>query len=91
VDPPEIQRLRRALGLTQQDLARLFGIHSVTVSKWELGQLFPSPYQTALLEGLARSRRKNKRVGAEIVAALSRRGIVAALCCALRPGDGDAE
>jgi putative transcriptional regulator len=37
-------------GLTQADFARLFGIHAMTVSKWERGVAEPTPYQTALLQ-----------------------------------------
>jgi DNA-binding transcriptional regulator YiaG len=42
--PPlsERQRIRRAAGVTQAELADVLGVHSVTVSRWENGSLEPS-------------------------------------------------
>ena len=37
-----IRRLRRALGLTQADLAERLGVSHVTVNRWENGQVAPS-------------------------------------------------
>jgi len=37
-----IRRLRRALGLTQSDLAERLGVSNVTVNRWENGQVAPS-------------------------------------------------
>lgn len=33
----ELRRRRQALGLTQTAIAKLLGVHAVTVSKWEIG------------------------------------------------------
>jgi putative transcriptional regulator len=45
--------LRARLGLAQGDLARLVGVHWLTVSKWERGKATPAPFQAALLAALA--------------------------------------
>jgi len=50
MSPEEIVALRKLLGLTQADFARLFDAHVMTVSKWERGVTSPSPYQVALME-----------------------------------------
>ncbi|NUN50617.1 MAG: TOBE domain-containing protein [Candidatus Brocadiae bacterium] len=47
-----IADLRRRLGLTQARLARLAGVHPMTVSKWERGVLAPNPPQRAILGAL---------------------------------------
>ena len=44
--------LRSRLGLTQPRLARLAGVHPMTVSKWERGVLRPNPPQRAILRAL---------------------------------------
>lgn len=47
-----IVSLRKTLGLTQPHLARLAGVHPMTVSKWERGVLRPNPPQRAVLRAL---------------------------------------
>ncbi|KAF0245108.1 MAG: molybdopterin-binding [Planctomycetota bacterium] len=47
-----IAHLRSRLGLTQPRLARLAGVHPMTVSKWERGVLKPNPPQRAVLNAL---------------------------------------
>lgn len=47
-----IALLRTRLGLTQPRLARLTGVHPMTVSKWERGVLRPNPPQRAILRAL---------------------------------------
>jgi len=78
--PPEIASLRKALGLSQVQFAQLFGVHFMTVSKWEHGGIVPSPYQFALMVKFAQTAKaksdeaqekvKNLLVGAGVVAAL---------------------
>jgi transcriptional regulator with XRE-family HTH domain len=45
--------MRERLGLTQAQGAALVGVHSVTWCRWELDQLTPSTYQSALLRRFA--------------------------------------
>jgi putative transcriptional regulator len=76
----QILALRTALGLSQVQFAQLFGVHFMTVSKWERGIIAPSPYQVALMEQFAKTAAakqeqakeqvKNLLVGAGVVAAL---------------------
>jgi putative transcriptional regulator len=76
----QIIALRTALGLSQVQFAQLFGVHFMTVSKWERGVVTPSPYQVALMQQfaktaaakqeLAKQQVKNLLVGAGVVAAL---------------------
>jgi putative transcriptional regulator len=78
--PPEIAALRKALGLSQVQFAQLFGVHFMTVSKWEHGGIVPSPYQFALMVKFSQTAKlkseeaqekvKNLLVGAGVVAAL---------------------
>lgn len=75
-----ILELRKALGLSQVQFAQLFGVHFMTVSKWERGVIAPSPYQIALMnqfaqtaaakKGQAQNEVKSLLVGAGVVAAL---------------------
>ena len=78
--PNEIIELRKALGLTQTDFARLFDAHVMTISKWERGVAFPSSYQQSLMEHFRKTAQQRKEeaktevekliVGAGVVAAL---------------------
>lgn len=47
--PADILQLRKDMGLSQVDFARLFDSHFMTVSKWERGVSTPSPYQVGLM------------------------------------------
>jgi DNA-binding transcriptional regulator YiaG len=38
----EITRRRKALGLTQTELAEAVGVHPITVNRWEVGKATPS-------------------------------------------------
>ena len=79
--PNQILALRTALGLSQVQFAQLFGVHFMTISKWERGVVAPSPYQTALMGQFAQTAAarqqqaqevvKNLLVGAGVVAALA--------------------
>lgn len=43
-DPQEeVRKLRRGLGLTQEELARLLNVSARTISRWERGASFPHP------------------------------------------------
>lgn len=76
----QILALRAALGLSQVQFAQLFGVHFMTVSKWERGLVAPTPYQLALMNQFAETAAatqqqaqevvKNLLVGAGVVAAL---------------------
>lgn len=60
------------------EFGNLFGVHPMTVSKWERGTLHPNHYQLALMQEFARAA-KNKEVRDTIGAVLIGAGIAAAL------------
>jgi DNA-binding transcriptional regulator YiaG len=61
--PSHLKRLRAQLGLTQPELARAIGVHSMTVSKWETGiSGIPEPVAKLVKRMLAdRNGTKRKR------------------------------
>lgn len=81
MNPPELQQLRADLGLSQVQFGQLFGVHFMTVSKWERGLLVPNTYQLALMEQFRKTANANKAeaqeqlgkllVGAGLIAALA--------------------
>ncbi len=81
----EVTTLRNALRLTQAQFATLLGVHALTVSKWERGQLTPSPYHVALMQSFGRSQRREPDVGALVGGALLAAGVGAALYLLLKP------
>ena len=73
-----IINLRSRLGLTQPEFGQLFGIHWMTVSKWERGLLEPTAYQTALMNEFLTATKK-REVDVQVKAILIGMGIAAAL------------
>lgn len=51
-DAAAVTSLRRQLGLTQQSLARLLGVHPMTVSAWERDKLRLTSWQRSLVAAL---------------------------------------
>jgi DNA-binding transcriptional regulator YiaG len=80
MNPHEIAQLRTDLGLSQVQFAQLFGMHFMTVSKWEKGVLTPNDYQQALLDQFRKTADQKKAqmkeqlgkllIGAGVIAAL---------------------
>jgi len=53
----QVKRIRRRLGFTQEGLAKVLGVHPMTVSRWERGTVnIPEP-PAKLLRLLAAQRR----------------------------------
>lgn len=78
--PNEIASVRKSLGLTQADFARLFDAHVMTISKWERGVATPSPYQASLIEHFRRSARvRSGEAKAEVANLIVSAGVIAAL------------
>lgn len=73
-----ISKLRKDLNLNQTQFGNLFGVHSMTVSKWERGILIPSDYQIALMQEFKVSA-KESEVAKTLGAILLGAGVVAAL------------
>jgi len=82
--PEQIVTLRGALGLSQAEFAQLFGVHQMTVSKWErrlqAPLATPTPYQTALMQAFGRAAQaKQADVQQKVKNLLVSAGVVAAL------------
>jgi DNA-binding transcriptional regulator YiaG len=61
LDCVEIRRLRRRLGLTQEEFAVRIGVRAETVSRWERAGNKPSRLARARLENLGRPGRAEAR------------------------------
>ena len=83
----DIVELRKRLGLNQSAFGNLFGVHPMTVSKWERGTLSPNAYQLALMQEFSQSA-KSKEVRDTIGAVLIGAGIAAALYLLLKHSRG---
>lgn len=78
--PSEIANLRRALGLSQVEFARLFDVHFMTVSKWERGLVSPTPYQVALMHEFRRATETQQvKVNEQLKNLLVSAGVIAAV------------
>jgi putative transcriptional regulator len=55
MSPADIKTLRKRLNLSQAQFAQLFGVHSITIIRWESGDAFPSDYQKALMDTFEKS------------------------------------
>lgn len=47
-----VKAWRRRIGWSQARLAQALGVHPMTVSKWERGEVQPAPYLALALERL---------------------------------------
>jgi DNA-binding transcriptional regulator YiaG len=74
-----ISDVRLKLGLRQTDLGAILGVHTMTVSKWELGQLDPGQYRFVLMATFARAAEIDCRLGDRLKQAIAERGGVYAL------------
>ena len=59
--PREILALRKALGLTQQELADRIGSQRPTVARWEIGQNEPRGANLKALKELQETIKKRRR------------------------------
>jgi DNA-binding XRE family transcriptional regulator len=78
MSPADIKTLRKRLNLSQAQFAQLFGVHSITIIRWENGDALPTDYQTALMDSFEKSA-ENREVRETIGKVLIGAGIVAAL------------
>ena len=83
MDTNNISKLRERLKLSQAQFGNLFGVHPMTVSKWERGVLQPNSYQLALINEFGRAA-KAKEVRETLGAVLIGAGIAAALYLLLK-------
>jgi transcriptional regulator with XRE-family HTH domain len=81
----DLATLRKTLHLTQSQFARLLGVHSLTISKWERAQVTraqgmpfsskPSPYQEALLQVFEQAAKNDPEVGLRAHGEIISRGV----------------
>jgi putative transcriptional regulator len=57
--PAGVRKVRKRLGLTQRQFAKLLGVHEITVAKWERG-MQPMRNTHATLIRLVAMRRKRR-------------------------------
>ncbi len=62
MESDHMRRLRLAFGLSQERLARLVGVSTRTVARWEGGQSQPSPLAERQLRGLENLERQLSRL-----------------------------
>lgn len=82
-----IAALRKDLGLSQPEFGQLFGVHPMTVSKWERDVLAPNEYQIALMREFQKAI-KDEKARQTVKAVLIGAGIAAALLLLLDAGKG---
>jgi transcriptional regulator with XRE-family HTH domain len=51
--PSEIRNLRKSLGLSQRQFAKLIGVKRLTIARWEAGNMKPKKEHFEILEKLA--------------------------------------
>lgn len=83
----EINIVRKQLTLGQSEFGQLFGVHPMTVSKWERGVLSPNAYQEALMNDF-KIAASNQNVKKKLKSILIGAGIVAALYFLLKSSRG---
>lgn len=59
-----LKPLRARLNLSQSELAKILGVHAMTVSKWERGVLAPTAHQKQILSALSHAARNGLRASA---------------------------
>lgn len=83
----QLRILRKTLGLNQEEFARLFDVHPMTVSKWERGESMPTAYQYGLMQKFQLAADKGKEeVAKELKGLLVTAGVIAALVFLLTKG-----
>ena len=83
----QIFSLRREMGLSQPEFGQLFGVHPMTVSKWERDLLAPNEYQIALMREFQKAI-QDEKARQNVKAVLIGAGIAAALLLLLDAGKG---
>lgn len=83
----QLVTLRKDMRLSQPEFGQLFGVHPMTVSKWERGVLAPSEYQLALMREFQKAA-QNEKARQAVKSVLIGAGIAAALLLLLDAGKG---
>ena len=76
----DIQKIRTKMGLKQVEFAKIVGVHSVTVCRWENDDAVPTPHQMAIIEACQKAAAKQKsKIGSRVAGALIGAGVGVAL------------
>lgn len=75
----EIANLRQNMGLSQTQFAQLFGIHPITVIRWEKGTAIPTDYQKGLMESFKTANDKPEAKEVSLGAMIVTAGAIAVL------------
>jgi len=75
----QIIEIRRKLDFTQVQLAQLLGVHPLTVSKWERGELKPTAHQHAMMESFRAASTKQENIGEAVAGLLMTAGVAFAI------------
>lgn len=59
ISPATIREIRQRIDVSQKVFARVFDVHSMTVSKWEQGLLTPNEAHQSLLRALIKAADNN--------------------------------
>lgn len=89
--PKEVSNLRERLELSQSQFGQLFGVHPMTVSKWERGSLQPSLFQQALMREYAQAASKDEGSTKNVGSILVEQGTTTAIFHLLRTARGPVE
>lgn len=81
-----VRTVRAALRLPQSTFADRLGVHSITVSKWERGNRFPTDYQAGVISRFAEAT-KVPGVTETIASVVISHGSVAGLTFLLMPAN----
>jgi len=85
----QVAGIRKSLGFTQAELASLFGVHALTISKWERGHLTPRPYPMAMLLAFEQGHKRCPTIGSRVRGILASEGPVAGVHMLLRAAFDD--
>lgn len=62
----ELKEIRDRLGMTQSELANVLGVHSMSISKWELGKNPIPVYHASILDVFSMAVKRNPEIGEEV-------------------------
>lgn len=77
-----IRTVRKSFGFTQPEFSSLFGVHRMTVYKWERGTIIPSAFQNDLLR-MFHAARSSDDVRTKLASILRERGRMTTLLVVL--------
>jgi DNA-binding transcriptional regulator YiaG len=74
-----VKDVRVRLKVSQEAFARLLGVHTLTISRWERGIIVPSSYLLALIDVFSVAARKDKTAGKKAMEIYALEGVSKAI------------